>query len=222
MEKHGNYLQDLLEAVLMASESGSTTASQIQAKLTEKPSLEALQDDLIGLERDGLLTRRDEECVLTDQGLVIAQDTLRRHRLTEMLLFSLLGLDRELASDIGCQVEHGVRAEMLDGVCTLLGHPSHCPHGNPIPPGPCCRSGRATVETQVVPLTELKPGERGRVVYIKPRDHQRLHKLSALGLNPGVEIELHRRKPAFCLHFEGTDLAIDRNVAEDIQVSRLG
>jgi Fe2+ transport system protein FeoA len=40
-------------------------------------------------------------------------------------------------------------------------------------------------------------------------------------VTPGVVVELHRRHPATCIHFEGTDLALDRDVAEDIHVSRL-
>jgi DtxR family Mn-dependent transcriptional regulator len=28
--------------------------------------------------------------------------------------------------------------EATDKICTFLGHPRTCPHGAPIPPGPCC------------------------------------------------------------------------------------
>lgn len=214
-------VEDLLEAVLMAGELGDTSVERIRAARSEDAHVEVSESDIEELAAEGFLERDRDHVRLTARGREIAEQVARRHRLTEMLLFTWLGIDLDLASEIGCRVEHGVREELLDGVCTLLGHPATCPHGRPIPPGPCCREGRTTVESQIVPLTALKPGEHGRVVYIKPRDHHRLHRLSSMGLNPGVVVELHQRRPAYCLRFEETELALDRQVAEDIQVSRL-
>jgi DtxR family Mn-dependent transcriptional regulator len=205
----------------MAEELGDTSVERIRAARSEDAHVEVAAGDIEALAAEGFLVCEGDQVRLTPNGREIAEQVARRHRLTEMLLFTWLGIDRDLASEIGCRVEHGVREELLDNVCTLLGHPATCPHGRPIPAGPCCREGRTTVESQIVPLTALKPGERGRVVYIKPRDHHRLHRLSSMGLNPGVMVELHQRRPAFCLRFEETELALDRQVAEDIQVSRL-
>ena len=28
--------------------------------------------------------------------------------------------------------------EATERICSFLGHPKACPHGAPIPPGPCC------------------------------------------------------------------------------------
>lgn len=213
--------QDILEAVLMARELGDTTVNGIRNARAEDIQVKVTLKDIDELVEEGFLTRDGDEIALTAAGLKIANRTVRRHRLTEMLLFTLLGIDRSLASEIGCRVEHTVREEMLEGVCTLLGHPSTCPHGRPIPPGKCCQARRSTVVCPIVPLTSLRPGERARIVYIQPRNHERLHRLAALGLIPGVEVDLHRRRPAFCLRFEGTDVALDRDVAQDIQVSRI-
>jgi len=215
-------LEDVLEVILMARELGDTTRERIDMVRAEDARQGLDEADLEELIAGGYVTRAGEEIALTATGLDIAERTMRRHRLTEMLLFTMLGLDRDLASEIGCKVEHGIREEMIEGICTMLGHPAVCPHGRAIPPGPCCRDGRKVVESQVVPLTALYPGERARIIYIMPRDHHRLHRLSAAGLGPGVEIELHQRSPAFCLRVDETDLALDRDVAADIQVSRLG
>ncbi len=68
----------------------------------------------------------------------------------------------------------------------------------------------------MVNLCDLAPGERGRVSYIKPKHHARLHRLTSFGLIPGTIIEVHQRSPAICVRFEGTELALDRDVAEDI------
>lgn len=213
--------ENLLEAILMASEMGNTTLEGIKSVPSEDAYIDVTSADIENLSRDGYVEFRGNDILLSERGLAIAKHTVRRHRLTEMLLFTLLGIDRDVASEIGCKVEHGIREEMLDGVCTLLGHPTSCPHGRPIPPGQCCKSRQTSVESQVVPLASLNPGERARIVYVQPRSHQRLHRLSSLGLIPGVEVALHRRHPAYCLRFEGTELAVDTGVAEDIQVCRI-
>ncbi len=71
-------------------------------------------------------------------------------------------------------------------------------------------------------LCELSPGEEGRIAYIRPKNHARLHRLTGFGIVPGVTVKLHQTYPAFCLKFEETELAIDPDVAEDIFVSRIG
>ncbi len=213
--------ENILEVILMATETGDTSLEGIKHANPEDAQVEVTDKDIDELTEDGYVVRKTDRIALTDQGLEIARQTLRRHRLAEMLMFTLLGVDRALASEIGCMVEHGIREEMLDGVCTLLGHPSNCPHGRPIPPGACCEARQTVIESQVVPLSALKPGERARIIYVQPRSHQRLHRLSSIGLNPGVEIVLHRRHPALCLRFEQTEIALDTSVAEDIQVCRI-
>ena len=59
-----------------------------------------------------------------------------------------LALDSE--SEIeqqACKFEHILSPEATDKICTFLGHPRTCPHGAPIPPGPCC--GRTAEFAQV-------------------------------------------------------------------------
>jgi len=53
---------------------------------------------------------------------------------------------------------------------------------------------------------------------MKPGSHSNLHKLISFGLNPGVIVKLHRKKPAFCIKFENTELAIDEQIAANIFV----
>jgi len=207
--------ENLLEAVLMAHERGECTVETVRDLKDE----EVTEEHVAALEKRGLLTREGSCLSLTDAGRAIAENVIRRHRLTEVLLYSLLGVEKERASQIGCIVEHDMQPEMVDGICTLLGHPSTCPHGGPIPPGPCCAEHQRVVEQLVVSLADLQPGRRARVLYIKPKNHERLHRLTAFGLTPGVELELHQQRPAYCIRYEGTELALDRDVAEDIFVA---
>src|SRR6266480_2483328 len=80
---------------------------------------------------------------LTERGRQRAADIIRRHRLAERLFTDSLALESE--SEIeqqACKFEHILSTEATDKICTFLGHPKTCPHGAPIPPGPCC--GRPT------------------------------------------------------------------------------
>jgi putative ABC transport system ATP-binding protein len=75
----------------------------------------------------------------TPRGRQRAADIIRRHRLAERLFTDSLALDSE--SEIeqqACKFEHILSPEATDKICTFLGHPHTCPHGAPIPPGPCC------------------------------------------------------------------------------------
>lgn len=208
-EEHG------LEALLMNEEASGINGRKCCHE-------EALDADLLqALAEQGFLAVDGAEFVLTEKGRAAGESVVRRHRLTEVLLDTVLGLDLKRAFDVGCQAEHGMQPEMVEAFCTLLGHPSVCPHGKRIPPGPCCQAHSTTVESRVVPLTGLRPGERGRIIFIKPRSHGRLHRLASLGVSPGVVVELHQRKPAFCFRFEGTELAVEEDVAKDIHVMKL-
>jgi putative ABC transport system ATP-binding protein len=76
---------------------------------------------------------------LTPRGRQRAADIIRRHRLAERLFTDSLALDSE--SEIeqqACKFEHILSPEATDKICAFLGHPRTCPHGAPIPPGPCC------------------------------------------------------------------------------------
>jgi putative ABC transport system ATP-binding protein len=75
----------------------------------------------------------------TPRGRQRAADIIRRHRLAERLFTDSLAMDSE--SEIeqqACKFEHILSPEATDKICAFLGHPRTCPHGAPIPPGPCC------------------------------------------------------------------------------------
>src|ERR1700685_2229295 len=75
----------------------------------------------------------------TERGRERAGSIIRRHRLAERLFTDSLAMDSE--SEIeqqACKFEHILSPEATDKICRFLGHPRTCPHGAPIPPGPCC------------------------------------------------------------------------------------
>jgi putative ABC transport system ATP-binding protein len=89
----------------------------------------------------GLVTVTGWDVSFTAAGEERARSVIRRHRLAERLFMDVLALhDAHSVETNACQFEHILSPELTDRICTFLGHPTTCPHGSPIPPGPCCAS----------------------------------------------------------------------------------
>src|SRR5436190_5280017 len=70
---------------------------------------------------------------LTRGGEKLALHVLRRHRLVELFLVKVLGLDWSEVHDEAEELEHAISDKVLDRIDRVLGHPSVDPHGDPIP-----------------------------------------------------------------------------------------
>jgi putative ABC transport system ATP-binding protein len=91
------------------------------------------------MSRIGLLHTAGDQVRFTHQGEERARSVIRRHRLAERLFMDVLFIRDDAAVESNaCTFEHILSPEVTDRICTFLGHPSTCPHGSPIPPGPCC------------------------------------------------------------------------------------
>src|SRR5436305_3179496 len=71
---------------------------------------------------------------LTKAGEQLALHVLRRHRLVELFLVKVLGLDWSEVHDEAEELEHAVSDKVLERIDALLEHPRVDPHGDPIPP----------------------------------------------------------------------------------------
>jgi putative ABC transport system ATP-binding protein len=85
-----------------------------------------------------LVSLQKGEAQLTPMGSQRARDVVRRHRLAERLFKDTFSVDETEAHTQACKFEHIISPELDQRICTFLGHPKTCPHGNPIPPGDCC------------------------------------------------------------------------------------
>jgi putative ABC transport system ATP-binding protein len=85
-----------------------------------------------------LIELRGAEPVLTAKSEQRARDIVRRHRLAERLFRDTFSLGAPEADSQACKFEHIISPELDQKICTFLGHPRTCPHGSPIPQGPCC------------------------------------------------------------------------------------
>lgn len=102
---------------------------------------------------------------LTDSGRHIAHHVIRRQRLWEVFLVEHLHYDWAGAYDAACSLEHATSEVLAESLAVFLGHPTHCPHGNPIP---AIDGTVALVDGR--PLNALGVGEMGRIQLILPTD----------------------------------------------------
>lgn len=201
------YVEELLEHLYMSQvendpqESGASSPQAVKA---------AQAADLVCL--------HDGQCLLTESGLAAARDVVRRHRLAECLLRDVLGVGDEEVDADACEFEHLIQHGLDDRICILLGHPTHCPHGKAIPRGNCCEKAQADAFKDVGPLSEGEVGQEGTVAYLKTRDRRDIQKLMALGILPGVTIQLIRRFPSYVFQLGYSQFTVDRELAQKICV----
>jgi DtxR family Mn-dependent transcriptional regulator len=173
---------------------------------------QGIVDELVG---EGIIQTKDKGVVLTEKGKSYTRQLIRSHRLAERLVHNVLGVEFEKGA---CEFEHILNPDLVDSICTLLGHPRECPHGMPIPEGECCLQQAQMVESSVIPLVQLQVGESARVAYVYGTSDQQLHKLDNLLVRPGNTVKLHQRRPSFVIECEDSMIAIDERVAANIHV----
>jgi DtxR family transcriptional regulator, Mn-dependent transcriptional regulator len=127
---------------------------------------------------------------LTEKGEREALRLIRRHRLIETFLIEHLGYAWEEVHHEAEVIEHVISDTFTERLAALLGHPSHDPHGDPIP------SADGTLpDTPNTPLAELEPGEALRVSRLITQDSNILGYLAKLGIQPGRRLAVSGREP---------------------------
>lgn len=121
---------------------------------------------------------------LTKAGREAALHVLRRHRLVELLLVEVLGLDWGDVHAEAEVLEHAISDRLLERIDELLGHPSTDPHGAPIPDA----RGRMAKQAGTL-LTDCPPG-RYRLLRVRGEDPGLLDWLARNSLRPGARFEL--------------------------------
>ena len=127
----------LLERIWMCGEEGTNA----QLDTIRVPGAPGSLDSARTLGRMAdlkLVELRDADVHLTETGNRRARDVVRRHRLAERLFKDTFAIDDSEAHTQACKFEHIISPELDQRICTFLGHPKTCPHGNAIPPGDCC------------------------------------------------------------------------------------
>ncbi|MEX2292969.1 MAG: metal-dependent transcriptional regulator [Acidimicrobiales bacterium] len=125
----------------------------IQARIAERLELSrpAVSEMIKRLEADGLVDINGSTINLTTDGQRLAERVVRRHRLAERFLTDILGLSWADAHKEAGKWEHVISMPVEEAIIRVLGDPTTCPHGNPIP-------GADYVAPDTLPLCEVAVG----------------------------------------------------------------
>ncbi|RKS68560.1 DtxR family Mn-dependent transcriptional regulator [Motilibacter peucedani] len=166
------------------------------------------------MQRGGLVDLGEgNRLVLTAVGQATAMRVMRKHRLAECLLVSVIGLDWEHVHEEACRWEHVMSEAVERRLLELLDHPTHSPYGNPIPgldelgdadPHEAFREG-------LVPLPSAAVSEETRSVVVRRlgepvHDPDALAVLRRIGVQPGAVVSV-RRTPTGVLVASGGESA---------------
>ena len=215
MSRISEKAEEILESLWVMTVEGDNVGC-----LLTSLEVEADSEELKELVQLAYVEIRDDRVYLRKEGRPEARMTVRRHRLAERLTMDILGIQGAEGNEQACAFEHLLRQGVDTKLCTLLNHPTTCPHGNPIPPGDCCVEARRQGEPGIVALTELKPGEAGEIAYLSASDDKKMQKLMSMGVLPGSDLSLVQKFPSFIFKVGHSQFAVDDTLAREIHIRR--
>ncbi|HET6548478.1 MAG TPA: metal-dependent transcriptional regulator [Solirubrobacter sp.] len=127
---------------------------------------------------------------LTPAGERVALEVMRHHRLLETYLAEHLGVPWDRVHEEAEALEHVLSDYLEARIAAKLGHPTHDPHGDPIPSASLELTEEATTS-----LSDLAPGDRGRFVRVSDSDPAMLRYLDERGVKLGDALEVLERQP---------------------------
>jgi DtxR family Mn-dependent transcriptional regulator len=181
--------EDYLKAVYHAAHRGKTVTTGLLATElgVSAPSVSAM---VRRLEVNGLIERTDRALRLTADGEREALRVVRRHRLLETFLARMLGVPWDEVHAEAELLEHALSERLEERIDAVLDHPTHDPHGDPIPP----RHGPHE-EGWGAELASVPSGCRFRIDRVSDRDSAALRYLGELGVTPGVVVDVEEQEP---------------------------
>jgi DtxR family transcriptional regulator, Mn-dependent transcriptional regulator len=214
-----------LRTVYELEEEGVTP---LRARIAERlrQSGPTVSQTVARMERDGLLTvEGDRHLELTPEGRRQATSVMRKHRLAECLLIDVIGMEWEEVHIEACRWEHVMSDSVERRIAALLGGPTACPHGNPIPglddltalPDTSSDGPLVTLEQAAASGSE-KAVVRRISEQIQP-DEETMRELRSAGVQPGRTVRLAPQGKRLKLTTDDGTTTVDGLTARHVFVS---
>ena len=182
--------EDYILAILKLTEDG-TVAKTTELAQYMNVSPASVSEMLKILSKSGLVDYIKYRGVrLTEKGLTEARLTRKRHHVVEKFLIDVLDMDPQAAHEEASRIEHSISDEATINMCNMLGNPPDCDCQCCINP---CKAVSATGISITMQLSDMRPGDRGKMSHLKSEDTASVKKLLSLGFVPGREITLDAR-----------------------------
>jgi DtxR family Mn-dependent transcriptional regulator len=229
--REGGTLNDLvdttemyLRTILELEEEG---VAPLRARIAERlhQSGPTVSQTVARMERDGLVTvEGDRHLVLTLKGREHAVAVMRKHRLAELLLINVIGMQYEAAHDEACRWEHVMSDDVEQRVYQLLGRPTHSPYGNPIPGLSVFDPGAPSPELPATEHNLTAAGVAGPVTVSRicesvQTDAALLQRLHSAGIDPGAQVKVEQNGDTVTISHGTAALPLTRSVASRVFVT---
>jgi DtxR family Mn-dependent transcriptional regulator len=189
-EQISSAVQDYLKAIhSLGGAEHLVTPIDIASRLQVKaPSVTGM---LKRLEAAGLITYGvGQGAQLTETGIAQARRVIRRHRLVELFLTRVLGLDWSEVDAEADALEHAISPRLEAALAAHLGEPLEDPHGHPIP------SAQGDLQKRdLKPLHHFRAGARVLIREVQDDNSDRLRHWQNLGLIPGAVVHFISYQP---------------------------
>jgi DtxR family Mn-dependent transcriptional regulator len=202
----------------------------LRARIAErlKQSGPTVSQTVSRMERDGLLTvEGDRHLELTPVGRKHAIAVMRKHRLAECLLVDVIGMEWEEVHIEACRWEHVMSESVERRIIAILGTPTSCPHGNPIPGlGELGATGAEQDARGAGLLTMEEAARQGPATVVVRRiseqiqpDAEILRDLRDAGAQPGRTVRLEPEAEGLRLSSDEGTTVVDGLVARHVFVT---
>ena len=176
-------VQDYLKAIhLLGGADASVSTAEIANRLNVRaPSVTGMLKRLAEAGYIEYVSGAGAE--LTDLGRSEARRVIRRHRLVELFLHRVLGLDWSEVDAEAEALEHAISPRLEEALAQHLGEPVEDPHGHPIPTA----AGELTAR-DLRRLSEFRPGQWVLIREAQDDNPARLRRWREQGLTPGARV----------------------------------
>jgi DtxR family Mn-dependent transcriptional regulator len=212
--------EEYLEAIYNMEMEGDVV---IGARLAEKFKVKAptVTEMLQRLEKAELIAMdQNRHIALTAAGVDLAEQVLRRHRLTERFLVDMLGMQWHQVHEEACRLEHYISGAVEARVLAALGQPTTCPHGNPIPG--MVANARSYLTSQNARRLPQTTGETVTILCVSEvveDEEEVVRLLHENGLTPGKLVSFQSQEADTCaVTVEGTIIYIHFDLAHALWV----
>ncbi|HEY7899415.1 MAG TPA: metal-dependent transcriptional regulator [Gemmatimonadaceae bacterium] len=209
-------VEDYIKAIYKArSDTGNVATQDLAVRLgVSAPAVSKMMRRLAELR---LISHAPYQSVeLTPTGEKMALEIIRHHRLLELYLVQAMGFTWDSVHEEAERLEHHISEEFENRIDELLGHPTACPHGDPIP----TRAGNIG-RTSNRSLAQQQDPERLVVQRVSDEDSELLRYFKSLGVVPGTSFEFVRQEPfegPLVLRIGGRLVRITPQAARDVFV----
>jgi DtxR family Mn-dependent transcriptional regulator len=175
---------------LYESEMGGVVSTMQSVAGAAQLSADEAADVLQNLQRRRLIEMERDGIRLTESGREMGLHVLRAHRLWESYLADQTGFPEPEWHGRAHHLEHGLSPAEVDALSARLQHPTHDPHGDPIPTAKGEFAGQ-----QGVPLTTAPVDQPLRILHMEDEPTAVYAQLVAVGLHPGMAVRLLETSP---------------------------